>query len=275
MQDCSDRCHAVAATGSRLCTLRTPFGLVPAPCEMVRRLLLLVALLSAAGAARRSPRRGRRRRRASSIAALRARAHVRRAGTRGSSSDRRPGVRGRRRRFARVARHAGRRLPSARRPGRRRARRGARRARARCPASRRQPRSAASTGTIERTGATIGATWVRDTLGVDGTGVGVAIIDSGVANWHDDLGADRVVHFVDFVDFQPVAVRRLRPRHARRRHHRRQRLRLRRPPPRHRARRDAARRAKVLDGDGQRLHQQRHRRDRLRDREQGRASTSA
>ena len=35
-------------------------------------------------------------------------------------------------------------------------------------------------GTLERTGAAIGATWVRENLGVDGAGVGVAIIDSGV-----------------------------------------------------------------------------------------------
>ena len=46
-------------------------------------------------------------------------------------------------------------------------------------------------GTLERTGATVGATWVRGTLGLDGTGVGIAIIDSGVANWHDDLGSQR------------------------------------------------------------------------------------
>jgi serine protease AprX len=60
-------------------------------------------------------------------------------------------------------------------------------------------------GTLERTGATIGASWVRDTLGFDGTGVGIAIIDSGVANWHDDLGSSRVTRFVDFVNFQPSA----------------------------------------------------------------------
>jgi subtilisin family serine protease len=60
-------------------------------------------------------------------------------------------------------------------------------------------------GTLERTGATIGATYVRETLGLDGTGVGVAIIDSGVANWHDDLGADRVMRFVDFVNFESAA----------------------------------------------------------------------
>lgn len=61
------------------------------------------------------------------------------------------------------------------------------------------------TGTLERTGAAVGATWVRENLGLDGSGVGVAIIDSGVASWHDDLGPDRVVHFVDFVDFLPMA----------------------------------------------------------------------
>ena len=60
-------------------------------------------------------------------------------------------------------------------------------------------------GTLERTGATVGAGWVRDTLGYDGTGVGIAIIDSGVANWHDDLGSGRVTRFVDFVNFQPSA----------------------------------------------------------------------
>ncbi len=60
-------------------------------------------------------------------------------------------------------------------------------------------------GTLERTGATIGSNWVREQLGFDGTGIGVAIIDSGVANWHDDLGSRRVVRFADFVNFQPAA----------------------------------------------------------------------
>jgi serine protease AprX len=60
-------------------------------------------------------------------------------------------------------------------------------------------------GTLERTGATIGSSWVRNTLGYDGTGVGVAILDSGVVGWHDDLGNDRVVHFTDFVNFQTAA----------------------------------------------------------------------
>ena len=57
-------------------------------------------------------------------------------------------------------------------------------------------------GTMERTSAAVGAKWVRENLDLDGTGVGVAIIDSGVTTWHDDLGTDRVVHFADFVDFQ-------------------------------------------------------------------------
>src|SRR3954465_6939762 len=61
------------------------------------------------------------------------------------------------------------------------------------------------TGTLERTGATIGATWVRDNLGLDGSGVGIAVIDSGVTSWHDDLGSTRVARFVDFVNFQSGA----------------------------------------------------------------------
>jgi serine protease AprX len=77
--------------------------------------------------------------------------------------------------------------------------------------------------TMARTSATIGAGWVRRQLGYDGAGVGVAIIDSGVTSWHDDLtwagvrpragavrrgiaesGAQRVLHFVDFVNFWPT-----------------------------------------------------------------------
>jgi serine protease AprX len=51
--------------------------------------------------------------------------------------------------------------------------------------------------------ATVGAAWVAEHLGFDGTGIGVAIVDSGVAAWHDDLGNSRVVHFADFVSRQP------------------------------------------------------------------------
>jgi serine protease AprX len=56
---------------------------------------------------------------------------------------------------------------------------------------------------MERTGATVGATSVRRQLGYDGSGVGVAIIDSGITSWHDDLadgGAQRVDRFVDLVN---------------------------------------------------------------------------
>ena len=43
--------------------------------------------------------------------------------------------------------------------------------------------------------------WVGEQLGVTGTGVGVATIDSGVSAWHADLDG-RVVHFADFVSRQ-------------------------------------------------------------------------
>jgi serine protease AprX len=60
-------------------------------------------------------------------------------------------------------------------------------------------------GTMERTGPTIGSTWVRQNLGFDGTGVTIAIIDSGVTTYHDDLSSEKVVRFVDFVNFQSSA----------------------------------------------------------------------
>jgi serine protease AprX len=63
-----------------------------------------------------------------------------------------------------------------------------------------------------RTSVTVGAAAVRQTYGYTGAGVGVAVIDSGIANWHDDLsgasglsqpyGAQRVAAFVDFVNGQ-------------------------------------------------------------------------
>ena len=56
---------------------------------------------------------------------------------------------------------------------------------------------------LSRTATAIGARWVAENLGVDGSGVGVAIIDSGVSRAHDDLRGGRVVHFADFVDVRP------------------------------------------------------------------------
>jgi serine protease AprX len=61
-------------------------------------------------------------------------------------------------------------------------------------------------GAMERTGATVGATAVRQSLGYDGSGIGVAVIDSGITGWHDDLtlepaarSGQRVHRFIDFV----------------------------------------------------------------------------
>jgi serine protease AprX len=61
-----------------------------------------------------------------------------------------------------------------------------------------------------RTALTTGARAVTNTLGLTGAGVGVAVIDSGIATWHDDLtsnssvlypwGNQRVAAFVDFVN---------------------------------------------------------------------------
>jgi len=61
-----------------------------------------------------------------------------------------------------------------------------------------------------RTSVTVGAATVREYLGLTGAGIGVAVIDSGIATWHDDLtststklypyGNQRVAKFVDFVN---------------------------------------------------------------------------
>src|SRR5262249_29413691 len=63
-----------------------------------------------------------------------------------------------------------------------------------------------------RTAMTIGSRAVSRSLGFTGAGVGVAVIDSGVVSWHDDLtnrtnqtypfGNQRVSAFVDFVNNQ-------------------------------------------------------------------------
>ena len=54
---------------------------------------------------------------------------------------------------------------------------------------------------MQRTATSIGALWVGGQLGVTGTGVGVATIDSGVSPTHPDLDG-RVLHFADFVGRQ-------------------------------------------------------------------------
>jgi serine protease AprX len=69
-------------------------------------------------------------------------------------------------------------------------------------------RDRATVGTLERTGAAIGATAARQAYGYDGTGITVAVVDSGVTPAHDDLGdwagGQRVDRFVDFVNGNPA-----------------------------------------------------------------------
>ena len=62
------------------------------------------------------------------------------------------------------------------------------------------------TGEIARTAATVGAKNVHAQYGYTGAGIGVAVIDSGITPWHDDLtqrrtaAGQRVTAFVDFVN---------------------------------------------------------------------------
>jgi len=66
-------------------------------------------------------------------------------------------------------------------------------------------------GHMNRVGVTVGARAVEKELGFDGAGIGVAVVDSGITSWHDDLtysgtslavrttNGQRVAAFVDFV----------------------------------------------------------------------------
>src|SRR4029079_2887067 len=67
-------------------------------------------------------------------------------------------------------------------------------------------------GEMNRVAVTVGARAVQQTYGYRGAGIGVAVIDSGIATWHDDLtylgssslvrtkNGQRVAAFVDFVN---------------------------------------------------------------------------
>jgi serine protease AprX len=60
-------------------------------------------------------------------------------------------------------------------------------------------------GYVGRTAVTVGARAVQELMGYNGAGVGVAVVDSGITGWHDDLTVangqgQRVARFVDFVN---------------------------------------------------------------------------
>ena len=80
--------------------------------------------------------------------------------------------------------------------------------------------------TMERTGLSTGASLARQQMNVTGKGVGVAVIDSGITNWHDDLYSRQFAHHALQGLHQrhervvERLLRRLRPWHARRGHHR-------------------------------------------------------
>jgi serine protease AprX len=69
-----------------------------------------------------------------------------------------------------------------------------------------------TSGSMNRAAVAVGARAVQAEMGYTGAGVGVAVIDSGISSWHDDLGhngwsttvrtraGQRVVGFVDFVN---------------------------------------------------------------------------
>jgi serine protease AprX len=64
-------------------------------------------------------------------------------------------------------------------------------------------------GEMSRTASVIGARTVQQVMGFNGSGIGVAIIDSGITSWHDDLagsglGNQRVARFVDLVNGRPT-----------------------------------------------------------------------
>ena len=64
-------------------------------------------------------------------------------------------------------------------------------------------------GELNRTAVSIGARYVQTDMGYTGAGIGVAVIDSGITSWHDDLtnngSGQRVVKFVDFVNNRAMA----------------------------------------------------------------------
>ena len=62
----------------------------------------------------------------------------------------------------------------------------------------------ALSASAERVSNAVGADWVRQSLGYDGSGITIAVIDSGITDTHDDLSAAHLARFVDFVNFRSM-----------------------------------------------------------------------
>ena len=132
---------------------------------------------------------------------------------------------------------------------------------------------------VARTAAAIGVNNIRAQYGYTGAGIGVAVIDSGITSWHDDLTVanhqgQRVTAFVDFVNGRTTKYDDWGHGTHVAGHHRRQRLRLFRFAVGHRARRQHHR-PQGPRQPGQGPHQRNHRGPRLGSRPTRANTTSA
>ncbi|HXW06319.1 MAG TPA: S8 family serine peptidase [Vicinamibacterales bacterium] len=64
-----------------------------------------------------------------------------------------------------------------------------------------------TSGQMSRVGTTVGSRYVQQELGFTGAGIGVAVIDSGIASWHNDLGKTSPTSLFSSVTSQRVTAR--------------------------------------------------------------------